>query len=93
MSFGRLFGGSQARSSPALPPVKSTDKCSPLCQRKNIARMNVAADITLNINACRMNGMSCLILKREIDPRRMSTQRRGSSRVSVTTPQQARLNI
>ncbi len=41
-----------------VPPVNSTEKCSPRVARKNTAAMNVTIDTTLNHSAWRMNGMS-----------------------------------
>ncbi len=49
-----------------VPPRKSTPRFKPLVARKNTASRNVTSEITLNVSACRMNGMSRLILKNSI---------------------------
>src|ERR1700712_2662678 len=46
-----------------VPPVNSTDRCSPLENRKNTAARNVTSEITLKTSAFSMNGMSRRILK------------------------------
>src|SRR3954463_15087908 len=47
----------------SVPPVNSTEKLSPRVARKNTASRNVMAEMTLNTNACFMNGMVRRILK------------------------------
>src|SRR4051812_35877276 len=62
----RIFSRSVACwyfNSITVPPVNSTDRCSPRWNRKNTAATKVNAEITLNTSAWRMNGMSFLMRK------------------------------
>ena len=53
----------QNLSSITVPPVKSTPRCRPRMPSAPTAIRNVASEMMLNTSACRMNGMSRLILK------------------------------
>src|SRR5712664_1795740 len=46
-----------------MPPVNSTEKLSPLVDRKNTAARKVSSEMMLNTSACRMKGMVRRILK------------------------------
>lgn len=53
-------------TSTTVPPVNSTDRCSPRVTRKNTARTKVRIEITLKINAYFMKGMSLRMRKNSI---------------------------
>src|SRR4030088_1049652 len=46
-----------------MPPVNSTEKLSPLVDRKNTAAAKVSSEMMLNTSACRMKGIVRRILK------------------------------
>ena len=50
-----------------VPPVNSTDRCSPRVTRKNTAAAKVRNEMMLNTSAFSMNGMSRRILKNSTD--------------------------
>ena len=60
-----------------VPPRKSTPMFKPMVARKITASRNVTADTTLNASACRMNGMSCWILKNSMCFPCFDSDRRG----------------